>query len=330
MLANSSDSKRHAGRINVSILGAGAVGLGLAATLHQASASVRLITRPENPQPKLSSQGLRRHGLFGTAHAPPTAIPVESSLESLQRHPTDFVMICTKTTAIPTVTQQLAEIWPRLKTKPIIVLCQNGWGSAQIVAEHLPASHVFSSRVITGFHKTGPSSVEITAHAQPIRIGSLFQQDPSVLGPLCEALSQGGIPAEISASIDRDLWAKMLYNCALNPLGALMRVPYGEVVRRPHSRELLESVIREIFEVLKTTPYDTYWDNANDYLDVFYRELLPPTEDHDSSMLQDLRAGRPTEIDSLCGAVAELASQHGLGAPVNAALTQCVHACAKF
>ena len=236
-------------------------------------------------------------------------------------------MLCTKTPAIPEVARQVGRVWPILNPKPIVVLCQNGWGSAQRVAEQLPASHVFSARVITGFSRTTPGSVEITAHAQPIRMGSLFDQNPAPLEPLCEALTRGGIPAEISPSIDRDLWAKMLYNCALNPLGALLRVPYGEIALRVPSREILENVVREIFRVLEETPYETYWTSADEYLETFYRDLLPPTERHDSSMLQDLRAGRVTEIDSLCGAVARLGTENGIAAPVNTALAELVRAC---
>ncbi len=313
--------------MKVVIIGAGAVGLGLAATLHEASVTVRLVTRPENPQPDLSSRGLRRHGLFGEIQTPPLAIPTETSLESLHGDPADFLMVCTKTPAIRDVARQVGRVWPILNPKPLLVLCQNGWGSAQLVAEQLPASHVFSARVITGFSKTSPGTVEITAHAQPLRIGSLFNQDPAPLAPLCEALARGGIPAEISPSIDRDLWAKMLYNCALNPLGALLRVPYGEIAGRPASREILEGVVREIFQVLRASPYETYWSDAAEYLEVFYRDLLPPTERHDSSMLEDLRAGRITEIDSLCGAVARLGAESGIAAPVNIALAELIQAC---
>ena len=115
--------------MKVAILGAGAVGLGLAATLHEASASVRLFTRPENPQPELAPHGLRREGLFGEIQTPPGAIPTKSSLASLQSDPADFLMLCTKTPAIPEVARQVGRVWPILNPKPIVVLCQNGWGA---------------------------------------------------------------------------------------------------------------------------------------------------------------------------------------------------------
>jgi 2-dehydropantoate 2-reductase len=59
---------------------------------------------------------------------------------------------------------------------------------------------------------------------------------------------------------------------------------------------------------------------------VFWDELLPPTAAHESSMLQDLRAGRRTEVAALNGAVVELAGVCGLDVPVNRALLQLIRA----
>ena len=70
----------------------------------------------------------------------------------------------------------------------------------------------------------------------------------------------------------------------------------------------------------------THWASAESYLEVFYRDLLPPTAGHESSMLQDLRAGRPTEIDALSGAVTRLGRELGVATPINAALVALIHA----
>jgi 2-dehydropantoate 2-reductase len=120
------------------------------------------------------------------------------------------------------------------------------------------------------------------------------------------------------------LWAKMLYNCALNPLGAIAGRSYGELVDEPTTRALLEEVIREIFMVLNAAGVEVAWPDAAAYLDTFYSELIPPTAAHESSMLQDLRAHKPTEIDALCGAVERLGSEHGVATPVVSALAALV------
>ena len=138
--------------------------------------------------------------------------------------------------------------------------------------------------------------------------------------PLCEAIGQGGIPCRSSTEIERDLWAKVLYNALLNPLGALVGVPYGTLGERPQTRAIMETIARETFQVMQAAGFETHWSSADDYLATFYADLLPPTASHQSSMLLDLRAGRGSEIGQLSGAIAELARAHGVPAPVNRAL----------
>jgi 2-dehydropantoate 2-reductase len=85
-------------------------------------------------------------------------------------------------------------------------------------------------------------------------------------------------------------------------------------------------VVREIFQVLAASGHCTHWPDAESYLEVFYRDLLPPTYAHESSMLLDLRSGNRSEIDVLSGAVAALARKHGVDAPANTALADLIRA----
>jgi 2-dehydropantoate 2-reductase len=72
--------------------------------------------------------------------------------------------------------------------------------------------------------------------------------------------------------------------------------------------------------------YSTYWDCVEGFLKVFYSRLVPDTAEHKSSMLQDLMAGKKTEIDALNGAVIELATKHNIDTPYN----RSVHQLLKF
>jgi 2-dehydropantoate 2-reductase len=206
------------------------------------------------------------------------------------------------------------------------VLCLNGWGGAERFAQGLPQDRIFNASVTTGFQRHGWTRVEITVHGDDIHVGSLFGASARELAPLCDAISKGGIPCSVSTAMEADLWAKLLYNCALNPLAALLGVPYGALGENPESRAILEAVVREIFALLDATGRTTRWVSADSYLDFFFGQLLPPTRGHESSMLQDLRAGRPTEIDALNGAIAVLGRAAGVATPVNDALATLVKA----
>jgi 2-dehydropantoate 2-reductase len=307
------------------IIGAGAVGLALGSCLHADGHPVRYLVR-DGPSPHpLETHGLVRSGLFGEARVAPEAIEILRSPAQLAEQPVDFVLVCTKTTATAEVAEQLGAVWSELRGEPAIVLCQNGWGNAECFAERIPRDRVFSARVITGFRRHDAHAVEVTVHADAIHMGSLFGADPSILAPLCAAIARGGLPCEVTQEIARDLWAKVLYNCLLNPLGALVGVPYGELGKRESTRSIMERIAREIFAVLRASGEQTHWQSAESYLESFYGELLPPTAGHESSMLQDLRAGRPTEVDAISGAVANLGRAHGVDTPVNLALCQLVH-----
>ena len=99
-----------------------------------------------------------------------------------------------------------------------------------------------------------------------------------------------------------------------------MTAPAVDLARVELERALLEAIARETFAVMHASGFETHWATADDYLATFWNDLLPPTARHESSMLTDLRAGRTTEIDALCGAVVKLASQYDTPAPLHTAL----------
>jgi 2-dehydropantoate 2-reductase len=206
---------------------------------------------------------------------------------------------------------------------------------------------VYNARVITGFTRTAPNQVEVTVHADAIHVGHLDaghldaghldaghldaghldaghldagHLDAGHLGavrPLCAAIAAGDIPCQAVPEIEKDLWAKMLFNCPLNGLGAIVGVPYGALGESERSRQIMERIVDEIFYVMAAAGYATHWDSPQAYLATFYRDLIPSTARHFSSTLQDLRAGKRTEIDALNGAIVELGQTHGVSVPAN-------------
>jgi len=122
------------------------------------------------------------------------------------------------------------------------------------------------------------------------------------------------------------LWEKVLYSAALNPLGALRGLTYGELAADRDGRAVMDRVIAEAFAVARAEGVALAWPDAAAYREVFYGRLVPSTASHRSSMLQDLERGRRTEIDAICGAVAARGAARGVSAPANQALAQLVHA----
>jgi len=305
------------------LYGAGAVGLGLASCLLKTGQQVDLIARRETVA-ALQQNGLQRTGLFGDVTAAPDSFGAYASLNELPQTDYDFILVCTKSFDTRTAAEQIAGIPFLNNASTPIVLCQNGWGNAEIFAEQFPKSRIKSGRVITGFRRPQKHQVDITVHADAIHLGSLFDNDLSGLESLSAAIDAGGIPCEVTATISKDLWAKMLYNCMLNGLSTVFDVPYGLLGESPHTRELMKSIAQEVYAVMTAAGYATHWSSAENYIDTFYKHQLPPTYNHEPSMLQDIRAGKRTEIDALNGAVVQLGQQYNVPTPANTTLTRMI------
>jgi 2-dehydropantoate 2-reductase len=305
--------------MRVLVYGAGAVGLGLASCLLKSQAEVCLLARP-NTTRALRQGGLSRTGIFGSFHVEPDLFATYQSLGEIQNQSFDFILVCTKSFDSAGAAEDLSRHPGLFGPHTKIVLCQNGWGNAEKFVGHFPKERIYSARVITGFTRRRPNEVEITVHADAIHIGSLFGGDLAPMGPLAKAIAEGGIPCATVPDIEKDIWAKMFYNCALNPLGAILDVPYGALAENPWSRDLMNHVIEEVFSVMAAAGYRTHWRSADGFLKVFYDRLVPDTASHKSSTLQDIAAGRKTEIDALTGAVLALADEHHIEVDFNRAI----------
>ena len=303
--------------MNILIYGCGAVGLGIASCLLKAGdVNFSLLARPKTVE-NLRKYGLVRTGIFGIFTAEPHRFKVASNLKELSNRQYDFILVCTKCYDTDAAALELSGYPQLLSPKGVIVLFQNGWGNAEFFIARFPKEKVYSARVITGFTRLEPHHVDITVHADAIHIGSLFSNPLSIVKPLAGLINAGGIPCITTLDVEKDLWAKMLYNCALNPLGAILDVPYGALADSTDTRLIMDTIIEEIYAAMKAAGYCTHWKTAGEYKEVFYSKLVPPTALHRSSTLQDLQAGRKTEIDGLTGQILKLAEIYKLCVPCN-------------
>ncbi len=305
--------------MRVLIYGGGAVGLGIASCLIRPANRVEIIAR-ERTVAALRGDGLTRTGIFGRVRVTPEAFSCCETLDQTDATEHDFILICTKSFDSARAAEDLARHGGRIGEGARLVLFQNGWGNAEVFCRYFEKRRIYNARVITGFRRARPNEVDVTVHADAIHVGSLFSGDLPAIEPLCRAIRAGGIPCEKTEAIEKDLWAKMLYNCALNPLGAILGVPYGALADESSTRMLMNQIAEEVFAVMAAAGYRTHWGQACEFLEAFYARLVPDTAGHRSSMLQDIAAGKRTEIEALNGAVIRLAREHGINVPYNEAV----------
>jgi 2-dehydropantoate 2-reductase len=303
--------------MRVLIYGGGAVGLGIASCLLKTGQEVTIVARPETVD-LLNREGLIRSGIFGAAAAELGSFDAVFSLDQVPTWPFDHILVCTKSFDSEYAAQDIHAHPDLLAEGGCIVLFQNGWGNAEVFTRFFAVETVYNARVITGFMRHAKNQVQVTVHAEAIHVGSLYTRDTARVEPLCEAIAGGDIPCQATPEIGKDLWAKMLFNCPLNALGAVLGVTYGALGESEWTRAIMELIVREIFVVMRAAGYATHWELAEEFLVKFYADLLPRTAEHYSSTLQDLRAGKRTEVDALNGAIVALGKRYGIPVPANA------------
>ena len=302
--------------MNILIIGAGAIGITMGTVLCGGGAEVTFLARGETLK-AIQEGGIHRTGLLGTADWGPEEIIATDSYDTLPAGHFDYVIISVKAMANETVCEQLYAHRSIFAPAGRLVLFQNGWGNDEVYLRRFPKEQVCGARIVTGFARTAPNVSDITVHSSAMLLGNLYGLHTAPLIPLAETLNAGGFPAEVTEDLAAALWAKMLYNCSLNPLGAVLGLRYGDLMKAPEGVEIMSEIVEEIYAVMEACGYHTYWSTAEDYKRELFDHLVPGTAAHISSTLQDIRRRLPTEIDILTGKVMELGAAHGVDTPIN-------------
>ncbi len=177
---------------------------------------------------------------------------------------------------------------------------------------------IFSSTMVTGFERRESSLVNVNVHAGPVRIGSLFGDNPETIHALLTASEGGFLPMVFEPNIENAVLTKFLLDTCLNGTGALIGSSYGELVEDTQSRCVLTRLADEAIRVLRATREYKTFDSGLHYVESSLIPIVvPKARAHRSSMLQDIEAGRKTEIDYLNGAVLKMGRSCGIDTPIN-------------
>lgn len=196
----------------------------------------------------------------------------------------------------------------------VIVTLQNGLGNAQVVREVFPAQQVlYGLTTLTG-DMLAPGV--IAPRSTTAGVTDVWTLDPSERAPVeafVALLNRGGIAARVMPDIDRSIWKKLVVNCAFNGLCAVTDLRCGQLGDAPAIWPVLDGICDEVVALAAAEGVKVDAAQAR----AFLREVAAASRDHHPSMVQDVRAGRPTEIESLNGVVLRGSERHGLAAPFN-------------
>lgn len=270
----------------------------------------------------IRAQGVRVTGIWGDHAA--RLDELATSAEQIRDRDFDLAIVTVKSFDTGQVLSQIAGLLGR---RAYVFLAQNGYGNYEAAAKNIPEEQIILGRVIFGAETLEPGFSAVTVIADDLVLGSPKNLiDHQVLEGFATMISDSGIPTRTSERVMEYMWGKIIYNLALNSLGAILEVNYGKLAEIEQSRTLMNSMIRETFAVLRAMGQSTLWPDAEAFINDFYGRLVPSTAAHHASMLQDIRRGRKTEIAALNAAVVELGRKYGVEAPVNEVVTALVKA----
>ena len=285
------------------MLGAGAIGSLYGAKL-AAENDVTLVARAKHAD-AINADGLRVEGLESQT----VRLRAVTALERIG--PNALVLVTTK---VPATAAALAPIARLVRDDATIVSLQNGLDSEKIARRALGQRGVVL-RAITQFGAIfeAPGVIQFMARGY-----TLLEKNERSEG-IAAVLNAAGLDCRISPDITRDVWQKLIINCVVNPITAILGCEVGGIAN-PELDPLKELVIAECVAVAASQGV-VLEGNFQKEISDFFR----PSHNV-ASMLQDLRRGRPTEIDYLNGAVVTLGARHNVACPVNGALTAIIKA----
>lgn len=313
---------------NVAVLGAGGIGTLFAVRLAQAGWQVAVGVRDALQARTITAHGLRlaEPGASEVVVLPQQVFstdagPARFSLISAPRFA--LVLVAVKAYATAAVAPMAASL---AGTDTWILTLQNGLGNA----EALLAAGIAPERLLVGITTEGATS-QGTGDSAHLGQGQTIlgpwptacageRHEPDTTGKwVASELRKAGFAATWQQPIAPQLWSKLAINAAINPIAAILGVRNGALLDLPPALDLMRQAAAEVSAVAtaRATPLP-----ADPWPRIL--EVLRATADNRCSMLQDIEAGRQTEIDAICGAIAREGRRLAVATPANEFLWQVV------
>jgi 2-dehydropantoate 2-reductase len=303
--------------MKLAVLGPGALGCLMAALFWEAGTDVSLVDYQPERLARLRLRGIHVHALDGSHRV--MRVPVGLAPEV---GPCDLIIMAVKAYQ----TEAAARALPVLMSQGGMALTlQNGLGNLETMARTAGPSRLLAGVGLLGVTRQDEGRI-IYAGRGVIYIGAPAgsQVSGGEIAAVVDLFRHAGLECQPREDIEAVLWEKLVINVGINPLTALLRVPNGALLQLPEAWEVAVAAGREAQAVAQAAGLTLSLDPA-----ARIRQVCMATAANRSSMLQDLLAGRPTEIEALNAQVATRGRALGLPTPVNDLLTLLLRAAAQ-
>jgi 2-dehydropantoate 2-reductase len=289
-------------------MGAGGLGGYFGALLARGGAEVSFIARGSH------LEAMRREGLRVEGGPDPFHLEqVNATDDPEEVGAVDLVMVCVKLWDTEAALRQLQ---PLAGPETTLVSFQNGVLKDSYLRAAYDDSHLIGGVAYVATTVSHPGVITRTGPLQRLIVGEFDGRPSARVEAFHSACIAGGINAEISSNIRREIWEKFVFLTGLSATTTTMRVPIGPIRENPQSRALLLDIMREVVAVGRAHGVPL----AEDYAEQRLKFADGVSPDMTSSMYHDLERGNRLEVRWLSGGVVELGQVAGVETPLNRAV----------
>lgn len=299
---------------NISMIGVGAIGAAYASRLYGMDPGcIKIITDSKRRERYLEDGFIINDKTYNFNYVLP-----EEKCE-----PADLVMIAVK---YHNLEQAIDDIKEHVGPDTIILSLLNGISSEEIVGARYGMDKMLYSLCVS------IDAVRIKNKIHFTNIGEIQfgEKENKIYSPKVESVKElfemANIPYTIPENMLYALWWKFMINVGINQTSAILRAPYGVFLNIEEAYDLMESTMKEVVELSKKVGVNLDEDGIQKF-----REILKAmSPEGKTSMLQDIEAGRKTEVEMFGGTVCELGRKYKVPTPINEALFKTIRTIEKM
>jgi 2-dehydropantoate 2-reductase len=293
------------------VVGPGAIGCLLGRILSDSGRDVWLLDRRPDRADRITRQGL----LVETA-AGARRYAMRATADAARIGEADLVLVCVKAHDTAEAMRGAA---PLLGAATLVLSIQNGLGNLEIIARSVPRHRILAGTTTLGAIHLGPGHIRHAGEGMTI-LGAVAPEGRPRAAAVVDLLRASGAAAGLTDNIPGLLWSKLVVNAAIGPLSAVSGRTNGELLENPELRATLAEAAREAADVARAKGVRLLYPDPVAATEEVCRTTAPNL----SSMLQDIRGGRRTEIEAINGVILREARALCVPAPVNARLYEAV------
>ena len=299
--------------MKIAILGAGALGCAIGATLTEGGHETWLLARSPTHVEAMRRDGLQVDDANGVRR-----IVVRAATAPNEVGVADLVIVLVKSFHTDAAMRgALALVGPQTR----VLSLQNGLGHEEILAEIVGRDRVLAGKTYVGGVLRGPGHIQSGVTGKATYIGELGGRITPAVKAIADAFNAAGLMTTVSENIVGTMWDKLLVNVATGALTGITRLTYGQLYEEPLLKSTALAAVSEAIAAaqasgvrLSMTDPEQAWTLAAEGLPAAFK----------TSMLQSLEQGSITEVDFINGAVVRAGQRLGVPTPVNATLVACI------